>query len=74
MIIIKYFYAEKEISHFYNKEAIPHFFKYICPLPLILSEPCFLKKFKYNFPLSKAVKNNMHMNTQVSRMHNPPSS
>lgn len=67
VIIIKYFYAEKENSYFYNKEVNPCFF----PLPLILSESCFLKNFKYNF---QAVKNNMHKNKQVSTMHNPPSS
>lgn len=27
VIIIQYFYAEKENSHFYNKEVNPHFFK-----------------------------------------------
>lgn len=37
------FYAEKEDCCFYNKKVSPHFFKYIFPLPLILSESCFLK-------------------------------
>lgn len=57
VIIIKYFYAEKVNSHFYNKEVNPHFFKFIFPLPLILSESCFLKNFKYSFPfnLSKII-------------------